>query len=272
MIQDNSFIGTRKLAIIMAVIVIVLGTVLYFGTGAYQKSSMTPQIDRDVLALLQYVDLKAAYNDNGHILIFVSARPDYIKKLNTDSGKPLPEEGELVIGDIEGLMMREKKLFNTVGDKLEDLGLTFTVVGILSKTNTFVDDFHFVNIKEYNLLPAEPDKLFVKFKDAKTPKLFYLYSQNIPSPVNVSLSEGRMTDYHQKITDTKIYYPIIIGYDEAKMMREEKLFTNTGDTLDDFFGRDVIIVGIMEKTNTGMDMMHIVEPDFFEGAIVGVLA
>lgn len=266
------YLYNKKGVIIATIVILVLGTVSYFGTGAYKQSSMVPQIDKDVLTLLQYSELKAVYNENGHVLVFALARSNDINKLDAIQGKPLPEAGELVIGNIEGSMMKDKKLFSNIGDNLVDFGLTFTVVGILSKTNTFADDFHFINSREYDLLQADENVLLIKFKDPKTPKLFYLYSQNNPSSVNISLSEGNMINYNQQIMDAKVYYPIILGFEEAKMMREEKLFTNTGDVIYDFFGRDVIIIGIMEKTGTSMDMMHIVQPDFFEEQTTVVLA
>jgi hypothetical protein len=51
---------------------------------------------------------------------------------------------------------------------------------------------------------------------------------------------------------------MLIGSDEAKMMRAEKLFSQPGDTLSGFFGKDVKIVGILAKTNSALDMMHFV--------------
>ena len=105
--------------------------------------------------------------------------------------------------------------------------------------------------------------MLVKFKDENTPKLFYLYNKDNPSPVKIEFADGDMSLFFKHIIDNKSYYPIIIGSKEAKMMQEEKLFTKIGDTINSFFDKDVIIVGIAKETNTPLDMMHIVENDFF---------
>jgi hypothetical protein len=271
--SNNSFIGKRKFATILTILVLVIGTILYFGTGVYKKSNMTsaPVISSTTLDLLRNVQLKAAYTEEGNIDMFALARSNDIAKLSTTQGNSIPEVGGMVLGNIEGSMMKKEGEFKNIGDDLEDYTITFNVNGILAKTNTFADDFHFINVEEYNLLQGESDRLLVKFKDAKTPKLFYLYDKTNPTPANIVLSEGNMNSYYQHIIGKKLYYPLILGYDEAKMMREEKLFSNTGDTLDGFFGKNVIIVGVMKKTDTGMDMLHVVEPDFFEDKIQGVL-
>ena len=54
----------------------------------------------------------------------------------------------------------------------------------------------------------------------------------------------------------KSYLPIYIGSDEAAMMREKKLFQNTGDTIDGFFGNDVYVAGVLRKTGTVFDLLH----------------
>lgn len=58
------------------------------------------------------------------------------------------------------------------------------------------------------------------------------------------------------------YLPIYIGYDEAKIMTDEKLFTKEGDTIKGFFGNDVIVSGILPDTNTSYDTYHFVKPGF----------
>jgi hypothetical protein len=56
-----------------------------------------------------------------------------------------------------------------------------------------------------------------------------------------------------------------IGYDEAKMMREEGLFNKQYDTIDDLFGNDVIIAGVAKKTYTLLDMLHFVPASKWKG-------
>ncbi len=60
----------------------------------------------------------------------------------------------------------------------------------------------------------------------------------------------------------KKYLPVYIGYDEAQVMIKEKLFTKEGDTISDFFGNDVIVSGILAKTNTSLDNYHFVKDGF----------
>lgn len=52
---------------------------------------------------------------------------------------------------------------------------------------------------------------------------------------------------------------MIIGYDEAQMMKEEKLITGAGDILPNFFGIEKMkVVGILAKTGTEIDNYHLV--------------
>ena len=54
-------------------------------------------------------------------------------------------------------------------------------------------------------------------------------------------------------------YTLILGSEEAQMMREENLFTSPGDTLENFFGiSSVRIIGILTPTGTALDSMHII--------------
>ena len=43
---------------------------------------------------------------------------------------------------------------------------------------------------------------------------------------------------------------MIIGADEAQMMQDEKLFQAEGDLIRNLFGNDVIVAGVLPKTNT----------------------
>lgn len=57
---------------------------------------------------------------------------------------------------------------------------------------------------------------------------------------------------------------IVIGYDEAIMMKEEKLFSKVGDSVPNFFsGRTVTVSGILQPTNSALDKYHFVSPDLF---------
>ena len=265
---NNEFITQKKVSIIFALIIILVGTIYYFTSGAYLRSSMSNSpLSKETLDLLNSVELKAAYTDEGKIDMFALAKNNTLTSIAAKKGKSIPEIGGIVLGNVEGSMMLKEDEFKNIGDTLIDYDITFRVDGILSKTNTFADDFHFINAQQYTKLNAESNVLFVKFKDPQTPKLFYLYNKDSKAPVSIKLAEGNMNLYYKHVIGKKIYYPLILGFDEAKMMREEKLFTKTGDTLDGFFGRDIIIIGILEKSDSSLDMMHVVEKDFFDTSV-----
>lgn len=55
---------------------------------------------------------------------------------------------------------------------------------------------------------------------------------------------------------------MLIGFDEAVMMKEEKLFAKPGDQLTNFFGVPTMSIGgVLEKTGTVLDMVHIVDQE-----------
>lgn len=61
-------------------------------------------------------------------------------------------------------------------------------------------------------------------------------------------------------------YDVVIGSDEAAMMREEKLFKNIGDEIPNFFGLPKIrIAGILKKTGSVLDMYHVVNQKTLSG-------
>lgn len=58
---------------------------------------------------------------------------------------------------------------------------------------------------------------------------------------------------------------MVIGFEEAKVMKEEKLFQQVGDTVNNHSGISQIkIVGILEPTGTVIDRYHLVNPETFE--------
>ncbi len=74
--------------------------------------------------------------------------------------------------------------------------------------------------------------------------------------VGLTLKEGTFP-----VTDNEM----IVGANEAKMMREEKLFQNPGDTLKNFFGiSEMKVTGVLEKTGTLIDDYHIMNINTFQ--------
>ena len=99
------------------------------------------------------------------------------------------------------------------------------------------------------------NKIYIKDSEGMQ-KLFYYYSVN--EPINVSLSEGNMNEYQIHSIGGQEYYPLIVGYEEAKIMRQEGLFYNIGDPIKNFFGKNVVIVGVMQRTGGASDMAHLI--------------
>ncbi|MGE4443694.1 MAG: heavy metal translocating P-type ATPase [Candidatus Altimarinota bacterium] len=86
-----------------------------------------------------------------------------------------------------------------------------------------------------------------------TPKIF-LFSEKIPE--NIKIKSG------SNILDEN---GVIIGNMEAQMMIQEGLIKGVGDTLYNFFGLEkVTITGILEKTDTALDEVHILDSKNYE--------
>ncbi len=262
---EKEFFVIRKAPVIFTVLLIIAASIAYFTLGASDiaKSMSYNKLSTDEITLLNGIQLKAAYTEEGTIDMFALAKSNDLAKIKTEKGNSTPGVGEMVLGNVEASMMQKEEEFTNIGDNITDYDINFTIKGILTKTNTFADDFHYVNNEEYTKLNGESNVLLIKFKD-KTPKLFYLYDINNPAPINLEITEGNLLYFNKHIEKNKTYYPVLLGADEAKMMKDEKLFTRAGDIINDFFGKDIFIVGVLTKTNTSIDMMHIVEKDFFD--------
>ena len=136
------------------------------------------------------IPVEVAYSPEGTIKIFALTKTTDLEKLEAKSGTSILTLNSIIIGALEANMMLEEKLFSNVGDTLTDLfGMTVTVTGILSPTDTFIDDFHFVDEQSYNKIIGKENVLLIKFKDENTPKLFYLYDKTTSSDLKMILAE-----------------------------------------------------------------------------------
>jgi len=93
----------------------------------------------------------------------------------------------------------------------------------------------------------ESGKTKINFAET-SPKLFLgVDSFNL---TGVDVAEGELNLANDEV---------ILGFSEAKMMKDEGLISATGDVLNDFFGvKQMKIVGILKKTGTMIDNYHIV--------------
>jgi hypothetical protein len=99
------------------------------------------------------------------------------------------------------------------------------------------------------------DKTKIAYSDTE-PKLFLetvTYDKNLP------LMEGSFSLLPNEV---------VLGVKEAMMMREEKLFTKTGDEITNLFGASKVkISGILAETGTVLDYYHLVSPQTYKNII-----
>lgn len=251
----SEFFKQNRDAIAFAIAVIVLGTAAYFALSG--TALMTGGKASDAGSVFEGARFKAAFSDGG-MEVYVLAKNNALAKLRAAEGKPIPEPGTIVIGSQDAAMMKKEKEFSAIGDPLEELGVNMTVGGVLEKTGTFVDEVHFLSERQFELLNATEGRMFVKFTAEGAPKIFYRLAPGSGLPANLSLAEGSMDYYEVHKIAGREYYPVIIGSSEAKMMREEKLFSKPGDRLEGFFGQDVIVAGVLNASGTPADMVHFI--------------
>jgi hypothetical protein len=167
---------------------------------------------------------------------------------------------EMIIGYDEAEMMKKEKLFEKPGDTLTNFfGVpSMKIAGILKPTGTFLDNAHIM--KSETQIASISGASAAQTKDEL--KLFYGIDQNT-IPVAYASSINR--DGLYPITfGTKKYLPVYIGSKEAEVMKAEKLFQKEGDTLTNFFGKDVVIAGVLPETKTPLDNFHYITSDFVQ--------
>jgi hypothetical protein len=250
----KNFFSDHVRSIIFTIIVLALGTTFYF---AFDLGTMKSDPE-----FYRTMRIKVAFNDEGILKLFTDARPELLGRFKAVEGHPVPLAGELVMGADEARMMRAEGLFRAPGDSINNLfGISPVIGGILENTGSIVDDMHFLGDSDYALLEGSEHTVFIRLTNVGMPKTFYYMSTDEPLPPGFVLAEGSADDYTLHTMTGKVYVPLILGKKEADMMRDEKLFWRPGDIIPDFFGNDVIVVGILAETNTSIDMMHLTPLD-----------
>lgn len=251
--MNQDLIRELKWPVAVTLAVLIFGTAGYFGLNNGESDSMSVAVNPLDAQAFEFVKLKATYSPEGFVKLFA-----YTPKVPYKSsvGASSPVDGGVIIGAMEANMMIEENMFSTSGDRLQDLfGLNTTVAGILAETGGLADDLHFVSSADFEKVNGD-ERAFIRMKDG-APKLFYTLKENETASFTISLEKGSMDDYNEYEVAGRKYYPVIVGYEEAQMMIEEKLFSNPGDAISNFFGKDIVIVGVASQTNTSLDMMHI---------------
>ncbi len=247
-------IKKQKVSIAFTAVVLFVVSFSYFVWGTPYPGML--YVYRDI-TVYRDMQIKANYKD-GALKVFALANPAALSAYRVSEGDSVPGENTLVIGGAEAAMMRREGLFKRQGDTITGLfGIDPVIGGVLKRTFGLMDDMHFVSKSEYEKIEGEQDRLFIAIKDNKSPKLFFVLAEGGDPPIALPFAEGSLSDYSVREIGGKRYYPVILGADEAAMMKFERLIAQSGDTLDGFFGNDVFIAGVLKKTNTIIDMAHI---------------
>jgi hypothetical protein len=168
-------------------------------------------------------------------------------------------DDEMVVGYDEAMMMKKENLIKGPGDSLTNFfGLSSVkIVGILKPTGTLIDSYHFVN---YNTLAKMTSAAAIRYvAEKEVIKGFYFdVASNTPDKL-----KNNIQGFEPVSLGAKQYLPIYVGSSEAKMMIGKKLIAKAGDTIDNLFGNDVIVAGILPETKTVLDNLHYVGPGFY---------
>ncbi len=227
------------------------------GLVAYIQSR--PSIKTEINELLKNNPSKIGFvKNNPKLILGVDNLPSSLKL--SAGNFDLSGENNVILGSKEASMMIEEGLIKGVGSEIPNFfGLPkIKIVGILAPTGTLIDEYHIFNQKSFANLTAKSDILVTETALGDL-KLIYLYDQtNIPQQL-LSIIDPLKTNY--EVAGTK-YLSTYVGYDEARMMIKEKLFQKKFDTINNFFGSNIIITGLPKKNLTSLDMMHFVPRQF----------
>jgi Cu+-exporting ATPase len=222
------------------------------------KKPISQQILQKTNTLLTQSEIKINFADgNPKVFVGISAFDTTMAKV---AGSDVLSDGTMIVGSKEADMMKQEKLIQKPGDSLKDFfGVaSMRVSGIAEATGTDLDEVHIVNRRTFSELnTGSKVKVLLEGDDAEW--LYIVNGNTIPEQFANILSKEAFASV---IIDGKKYQPIYFGSIEGSMMREEKVFKNPGDRVEDFFGNRVIIAGILPETKTMLDTFHFVGTEF----------
>ncbi len=243
--------------------------VIIFSFGFLQFAKFSSAMDSSGMALLVRVDEASEINKmiatNPVKINFAEGNPKLFletsevpKSLKTTEGTLQLQDNEVILGAREAAMMKRLGLIKGVGDSLTDFfGLkTLKVVGILQLTNTMVDEYHLVNKNTFAKLTTEA-KMGSVAENEIIKEFYFVTNTNTSEKVRAQIGS-----FEPREINGKKYLPVYIGSAEAQMMINKKLISKVGDTIDNLFGNDIVVAGILPKTKTSLDMMHFVGAGF----------
>lgn len=244
----------NKIAIVITLLILVLGSILFFWDieSNFLDRKIFLNASQDII--YDEISLKAVFSEDGEMFVFANVDSEVLKNYTAENGKNVPGKSSIVLGNNVVEFMIDNGFFENIGDKVDDLfGLNITVAGVLKKTNTIIDDLIFIREKQFNKILGEDDLLFVGIDQQQIAKLIYTY--DVDNNINIKLRAGALSDYKDYTWLDKNYYPLILGYKEAELLKERTGLGNRGDVLN-IFEKDFIVVGIFDKTNTVADNVY----------------
>ena len=251
-----SAVNDNKGAIAFSLIVMLAGSAAYF---AYGGEGNAMGLERNYSLIFNGIRLKVAYDPDGTMHILANSKNNALARLKAADGNPIPEEESVVFGASEGARMSAEQRFSRIGGRLASFfGLYATVEGVLAKQDNPIDELTFLSRREMDLAAGDEANVYAKATEEGMPRLFFRLGINGTTPSRFRLAEGSMNGYEIHNLDGGVYYPLILGAKEARVMREEKLFKNTGDTIRGLFGRNFVVTGILAETNTTMDRLYFI--------------
>lgn len=257
----GNLISENKGSIIFTFVFMILILAAYFAFGK------NLQMNNKEGNLFEDARFKVAFDSEGKISAFVNMKHNKLSQLKISDGNPIPEDNSIVIGKQVQINLEKEGKKSKVGDKLSSyFGLNTKIEGILSKREDIIDSLNFVSSNEFEKITGEQNRIFGKTNDEGMNKFFYR-SNNKEEIPKINFESGNINEYTTHSINGETYYPIVIGYKEARLMKEERIFSEVGDRIKNFFGRNFIVSGILEESNTTADYLHITQ--FGEGELIG---
>ena len=240
-------------AIKLTVAVLLMGFIFYAVYGIIDRM-MTEWAVSNILMSSKF---KVTF-ENTTMKVFAMPRNNAIATIKPIMGNSIPETNSMVIGKSEADRMIEERLFTRNGDRIRNYyGMTVNVEGVLTETGSFLDKVNFISERNFGTIKGDQQRVFMRKSDGGIPTAFYRMDMGDELPGDLELAEGSLELYASRFEGEVEVLPIIIGFNEAQRIREKKVFLITGDTIENFFGRKVIVAGILKKSNGPADLTYL---------------
>jgi hypothetical protein len=262
--------GKRNYISLIAPVVMVVVFSIGFFQFAKFSSSMEGQSKTMQTASVEVATAVHEFVAGSRTQVFFSETNQPLLFLSTESlpdtfqvieGTRLLQDRGVIIGNSDGMKMKQSGTIAGVGSDFLAVKNSepLMVSGILAPTGTLIDEWHIVNRKTLDKMDDPSTRLrFIAEKEII--KGFYPIDAQrsiIPEQLQTSIS-----GFDPVVLGGKTYLPVYLGSAESTMMKEAKLITGVGDRVENFFGNDVIIAGILPETKTFLDELHYVGPEF----------